>query len=133
MLVKIKPWDEAVKAALADDKNWYVETDSIFGIGRNAGLWGQVVEGTKDSRYFCDNYSFTYPLCVVDGVVEDDDGVVDSDAILRYGKVITDDDISAYYDSKNVRIRLIEFDGNLYRHKMVNGEIVDCRRVGKAI
>lgn len=37
---RIKDWDDAVKAALADSENWYVELvkdDSILGIGRKSG------------------------------------------------------------------------------------------------
>lgn len=37
MKVRIKDWDDAVKAALADDEDWYVEDDNIFGIWYNCG------------------------------------------------------------------------------------------------
>ncbi len=131
MKVRIKDWDEAVKAALTNDEDWYVENGSIFGISGEYGAWGEVVEGYKDGKYFRDEHHFAYPLCVVDKI-EDDNVSVNPDDILRYGEVITDDDVSAYYDSENVRIRLIAYDGKLYRHKMVDGEVIDCRYVGKA-
>lgn len=59
--------------------------------------------------------------------------------ILRYGKVITDDqlytinvDVDRRPVTGDVRIRLIAYEGNLYFHKMADGEVVDCRKVGKA-
>lgn len=58
--------------------------------------------------------------------------------ILRYGTVITDDwlhTINSEVDRRpitdDVRIRLISYNGDLYYHKMVNGDVVECRRVGK--
>lgn len=138
MLVKIKPWDEAVKAALADDKNWHVENGSIFGISSEYGAWGEAIEGHKDGKYFRNGNHFAYPLCVVDEITEDDDGSVNPDGILRYGKVITDDqmhtinvDVDRRPVTGDARIRLISYEGNLYYHKMVNGDVVECREVGR--
>ena len=138
MLIKIKPWDEAVKAALADDKDWYVEDDSIFGISSECGAWGEVIKGYKDDRYFYNGNHFVYPLCVVDEIIEDDNGSVNPGDILRYGKVVTDDqmhtinvDVDRCPVTGDVRIRLIAYEGNLYYHKMANADVVDCRCVGK--
>lgn len=138
MKVRIKDWDDAVKAALADSDNWHVEDDSIFGIKRECGDWGEVIEGYKDGEYFSSGNCFSYPLCVVDEIIEDDDEPVNPDDILRYGKVITDDqiytinvDVDRRPVTGDVRIRLVEFDGLLFYHKMVNGDVVDCRWVGK--
>lgn len=135
MKARIKDWDDAVKSALADSKNWYVEDDSIFGIERELGDWGEVIEGYKDGEYFRDGNLYTYPMCVVD---ELEDEERNSGTILRYGKVITDDqiytinvDVDRRPVTGDVRIRLVEFDGLLFYHKMVNGDVVDCRCVGK--
>lgn len=130
MIVRIKPWDEAVKAALADNEDLYVREDSIFGIVKECGVWGETVSGHKDSKYFYGEDNFSYPLCVVDEIKPD---VLEYD-ILRYGKVITDDDllVSDYDAHEHIRIRLIEFDRYLWYHKMVDGEVVNCHSVGKA-
>lgn len=137
MLVRIKPWDEAVKAALADNKDWHVENGSIFGISSEYGAWGEAIEGYKDSKYFRNGNHFAYPLCVVDEIIEDGGGRINSDDILRYGKVITDDQMYTINTETNrrpvtgdVRIRLVAYDGQLFYHKMVNGDVVDCRCVG---
>ena len=138
MKARIKDWDDAVKSALADSENWYVEDDSIFGIQRECGKWGEVIEGYKDGEYFRNGNILSYPLCVVDEIIEDDDEPVNPDDILRYGKVITDDqiytinvDVDRRPVTGGVRIRLVEFDGLLFYHKMVNGDVVDCLCVGK--
>lgn len=138
MKARIKDWPDAVKSALADSENWYVEGDSIFGIKRECGDWGEVIEGYKDGEYFRNGNCFSYPLCVVDKIIEDDDEPVNPDDILRYGKVITDDqiytinvDVDRRPVTGDVRIRLVEFDGLLFYHKMVNGDVVNCRCVGK--
>lgn len=137
MLVRIKPWDEAVKAAVADNEDWCVEKNGIFGISSEYGAWGEVIEGYKDGKYFRNGNHYAYPLCVVDEIIEDGDGSVNPDDILRYGKVITDDqmhtinvDVYRRPVTGDARIRLIAYGDELYYHKMVNGDVVDCRKVG---
>ena len=127
MKVKVKPWNDAAMAALHDDDDWSVEADSIYGIIRGFGSWGKVVDGYVGDDVFYANDGLTYPLCVVeecDESIED----IDSDDLLCYGEVITDDQIY----SPNIRIRLIAYNGNLYYHKMRGGEVIECRRVGAA-
>ena len=136
MKVRIKNWDDAVKAALTDTYDWDVMDNSIFGIDSKVGSWGEVVEGYKDGICFCSGDSFTYPLCVVDEIVEDNTELVSPDNILRYGKVITDDAYASvateFGRRQAVRIRLIAYNDELYYHKMVGGDLVECRKVGRA-
>lgn len=129
MKVRIKDWNDAVKAALADSENWcvkLVENDSILGIERNHGDWGMVVEGYETERYFYTRYC-TYPMCVVDKLQDEERNPGD---ILRYGKIVTDDDV--LWGNHAVRIRLVSYDGDLYYYKTVNGDVVECRKVGRA-
>ena len=131
MKVRIKDWNDAVKAALADSENWdvkLVENDSIFCIERKNGEWGMVVEGYEEGRYFCAS-TYTYPMCVVDKL-QDEKPNDYSDDVLRYGKIVTDDDV--LWGNHAVRIRLISYDGDLYYHKMVNSDVVECRKIGMA-
>ena len=134
MKVRIKNWDDAVKAALTDTHDWYVMDNSIFGIDRECGAWGEVVEGHKDGIYFHSGNVFSYPLCVVNEIVEDNTELVNLDNILRYGKVIADDDmlVSDHDAYEHIRIRLISYNGDLYYNKMVDGDLVECRKVGRA-
>ena len=136
MKVRIKDWDEAVKAALIDIYDWWVMDNSIFGINSECGAWGEVVEGHKDGVYFCGGDNFVYPLCVVDEIVEDNTELVNPDNILRCGKVITDDAyasvVTEFGRRQAIRIRLIAYNDDLYYHKMVGGDLVECRKVGRA-
>ena len=138
MKVRIKPWDEAVKAALASSDDWYSENDgalgdeSIFGIGRRVGQCGKVVHGYKKNDYFYADNDFLYPLCIVD---EEDvyDTPPTSDDLLRYGQVITDEmlyDNCEFGIARCVRIRLIAYESELYYHKMTDGVLMECRHVG---
>lgn len=56
-----------------------------------------------------------------------------SENVLRYGNVITDDEVFSYpvECADCIRIRLIEYCGNIYYHKMENGDVVDFKVVGK--
>lgn len=121
MKVKVKPWNDAAMAALHDDEDWSVEADSIYGIRRGAGLWGGIVSGYANNGIFYADDGFNYPICVVEEYNDDNDDV------LRYGEVITNDEIDG---EEYIRIQLIAYDGDLYYHKMVDGEVVDFRKVG---
>ena len=61
--------------------------------------------------------------------------VIESDDVLRYGEVLTDDDLS-YEIKKHVtvchickRIRTISYDNRIFYHKMVNGEVVEFKEL----
>lgn len=126
MKVRIKDCGDAVKAALADTHDWDVKDNSIFCIERKHGDWGMVVEGYETARYFYTS-DYVYPMCVVDRL---QDAERNSGDILRYGKIVTDDDV--LWGNHAVRIRLVSYNGNLFYHKMVNGDLVECRKVGRA-
>nr|DAH36398.1 MAG TPA: hypothetical protein [Caudoviricetes sp.] len=59
-----------------------------------------------------------------------------SENVLRYGLVITDDafgkTITEFGQRNAIRIRLISYCDKLYYHKMIDGEVVDFKVVGKA-
>lgn len=53
--------------------------------------------------------------------------------ILRYGEYIVDDVIE--FPEEGIftyeRIRLVNYYGDLWYHKMIDGEAVECRKVGR--
>lgn len=132
-ICKIKSWEEASKAANADtNEGYHVYADAIFGIGERAGSWGSVVKGYEKCGLFYANDGFAYPACVTEEYDEDDEGTGDDvfGYLQHYGKIITDDEM--FTDTHQyVRIRLISCDGELYYHKIVSGEVVECKIVGK--
>lgn len=133
MLRKIKSWNEASKMVNArGNDNYRVYEDSIFGISNSAGSWGSVVDGYERAGLFYANDGFAYPACVTEEYDRDDETLGDDiwGSILRYGEIITDDEM--FTDTHQyVRIRLISCDGELYYHKLVSGEAVECKIVGK--
>lgn len=61
--------------------------------------------------------------------------VVTSDDVLRYGEVLTNDEL--HYELKghvtiypiHKRIRTIRYDNRIFYHKMVNGEVVEFKEL----
>lgn len=56
--------------------------------------------------------------------------------LLRYGKYLTDDQICVPQNQGqsccyNIRIRCIEYNGFIYYHKMLDGETVDIKKIGR--
>ena len=58
-----------------------------------------------------------------------------SENVTRYGRVITDDafgkTVTEFGQRNAIRIRLISYCDQLYYHKMIDGEVVDFKVVGK--
>ena len=138
MKIKLKPWDEVVKLAINHYSREYVYgvngIEYVFGLCEDDLPWGNyVISKPADSGdYFVDETAWVHDWMV-------DKNKPTSDDILRSGKVITDDqmhtinvDVDRRPVTGGVRIRLIAYEGNLYFHKTVNGDIVDCHSVGKA-
>ena len=132
MKVRIKDWDEAVRAAWADSEIWFIGgDDNIFGIGCTGGDWGMVVEGYEEGGYFYTS-NFTYPMCVVDKF---EDYEPNPDDVLGYGKIIEDEmlyDNCEFGIARTIRIRLISYNGSVWYHKMSDGTVMECRKVGSA-
>lgn len=129
MKIKLKPWDEVV--SLSKKYGDFTEYDdgsvAAFSLTVNDLPWGQcteLIEVDAYGDYFVlntsgDNCWFVHPY-----MIEQDSSI--SDDLLRYGEIITDDQIY----SPNIRIRLISYDGMIWYHKMRDGNVVDCRYVG---
>ena len=56
-----------------------------------------------------------------------------NDNVLRYGKILTDDNLYTmeFCPKKEIyiRIRTISYDNQIFYHKMVNGEVVDFKEL----
>lgn len=57
-----------------------------------------------------------------------------ADDVLRYGTVLTDDNLIHTCKDKGdyvqTRIRIIAYDGIVYYHKMLDGEVEEFKKVG---
>lgn len=47
------------------------------------------------------------------------------DDLLWYGEILTDD----CYEHRCVRIRTIAYNGRVYYHKMINGEVIEIKEL----
>lgn len=55
-----------------------------------------------------------------------------ADDVLRYGTVLTDDELFDRCDdmASYIRVRIVSCQGEIYYHKMINGEVVEFKKVG---
>lgn len=139
MRIKLKPWDEVVM--LAKKHGDFTERDdgtvTAFGLMVDDLPWGhctETVDVDSDDDYFVLNASGDNCWYVHSYMI--DDTSTTSDDLLRYGKIIADDAYGGvttnFGKRKAVRIRLISYNSDLYYHKMVDGDVVECRKVGRA-
>ena len=128
MKVKIMDYETAKAEVLArKDNNPYFANDrTVLGIGYRWEGWGQVRDVYKNTddtnnvfvvfRDVEDGYSL--PNYLIDVSPED---------VLRYGEVIINEEFVEY---GSIRIRIISYGGSIYYHKMVNGEVVEFKKIG---
>ena len=140
MKMCLMTFDEACEAcveAYPMSANFINKT--LLGIEKKSIPWGKKVE--VDINTLSNGCISTYelngffvPTCVfkVDDENLDDDESLDKEPIandiLRYGTILTDD----VWDETDacVRIKIVSYEQAVYYIKMVNGEIVDFKKVG---
>lgn len=132
-------FDEACEAF---DKECHTEInsvkDSVFGIGKNSIPWGKNVEvdirtlrtGNKVSTYELNGYFV--PTCMFKVDNENLDKEPPANDVLRYSTILTDDELFDRCDdmAAEVRIRLFSYKSVIYYIKMLDGEIVEFKKVG---
>ncbi len=138
MVVKLKPWNEVANEAQHRGEYNYI-SNRAFGIDKNSLAWGNWVYSDapdEEGDYFVAHSRWVHSY-MVEEVKNNYDETPDPDDILRYGKIVTDDQmhtISVEVDRRpvtgDVRIRLISYGGMIWYHKMVDGEVVDFHKVG---
>ena len=125
MKVKIMDYETAKAEVLARKQNPYYANDkTVWGVDKNWAGWGQVRDVYKEIKYFLDvEDGYEFPLYLIDKVTDKD--------LLRYGEVINDESF-VLYSGQNVRIRIISYNDSIYYIKMVNGDVVEFKKVGVA-
>ena len=125
MKVRIMDYETAKAKVLARENNnpHYANDRTIWGVMRNWKGWGQVRDVYKGLDYFRDvEDSFEFPNYLIVGVTPED--------VFSYGKVIINEEFVEYGP---IRIRIISYDGSIYYHKMVNGDVVEFKEIGLAM
>ena len=130
MKVKIMDYETAKAEVLARNNNpCFANDGTVLGISYRWEGWGQARDvDDKDTDYANNVFVFrdvedgySLPNYLIDVTPED---------VLRYGEVIINEEFVEYGP---IRIRIISYDGSIYYHKMVNGEVVEFKEIGLAM
>lgn len=128
VLMQLLSFDDAKEVA---SRNGYtVGSCSIYGIQKDDINWGHEVsvefDDLKDKYYICNH--FFIPSCCFEPNIKS----LAVDCVLRYGTILTDDELFDRCDdmAAEVRIRLVSYENVIYYIKMVNGEIEEFKKVG---
>lgn len=110
----------------------------VFGLGKDSIPWGENVEvdiETLNNSSYLSTYElngYYVPTCMF----KVDDANLDKEPsandILRYGTILTDDELFDRCDdmAAEVRIRLFSYENTIYYIKMINGEVEEFKKVG---
>lgn len=129
MKMYLMPFDEARKTlSEAYPMSVKLTNKSLFGIGEKSIPWGKKVEvniDTLSNRYYIPTYQlngFSVPTRVF----------ANPNDVLRYGTILTDDELFDRCDdmAAEVRIRLFSYKSVIYYIKMINGEVEEFKKVG---
>lgn len=141
MKMRLMTFDEACEAcveAYPMSANFINRT--LLGIEKESIPWGKKVEVDINtlSNGCIPTYElngFFVPTCVfkVDDENLDDDESLDEESIandiLRYGTILTDDELWDETDAC-VRIKIVSYKQTVYYVKMINGKIAEFKKVG---
>lgn len=141
MKMRLMTFDEACEAcveAYPMSSNFINRT--LLGIEKESIPWGKKVEVNINtlSNGCIPAYElngFFVPTCVFkvdDNNLEDDESLDEesiANDILRYGTILTDDELWDETDAC-VHIKIVSYEQAVYYVKMVNGEVVEFKKVG---
>ena len=141
MKMYLMTFDEACEAcveAYPMSANFINKT--LLGIEKESIPWGKKVEVDINTlNNGCiptyELNGFFVPTCIfkVDDENLDDDESLDEESIandiLRYGTILTDDELWDETDAC-VRIKIVSYEQTVYYVKMINGEVVEFKKVG---
>ena len=124
MKVKIMDYETAKAEVLAREQNPRLANDKcVWGVDKTWEGWGQVRDVYKDAIYFQDSEDgYAFPNYLIVDVTPED--------VLRYGEVIINEEFVEY---GSIRIRVISYNGSIYYHKMINGDVVEFKEIGLAM
>lgn len=131
MIATLMPFDKAMK--IARSNGYCLKANRICGLTEDDIPWGEriMVEcDDPDSEYYAFRH-YAIPSCCFEAAIMP----VDSLFVLRYGTILTDDQL---YDTNNenaycVRVTIVNCCGYIYYIKMVNGKTVEFKKIGRAI
>lgn len=110
----------------------------ILGLGKETLPWGESVEVDIETLCNVDKITtyelndFLVPTCVFKAIGKEHDKEPPINDILHYGVILTDDELCDRCDEMAAwaRIRMVNYNNNIYYIKMVNGEVEEFKKVG---
>ena len=123
--MKLKNFDDAFEVAKQFD---CAEENYIFGLSKSSIPWGECIEVEPDEesgdiRYYIYNEYYIPHFCFEKEIV------LTAENVMRCGNILEDTEIigkHSYY-----RIKIIEYEKEIYYVKMQDGEVVTFRKIGK--
>lgn len=133
MIAELMPFNKAMDVACSNGH--FTRPHRICGLTEDDVPWGEkiMVEcNNLDEKYYTFHH-YSIPSCCFE--TNSNPTPLDSLFVLRYGTIITDDQL---YDTNNekgscVRVTIINCCGYIYYIKIVNGKTVEFERIGRAI
>ena len=129
MKAKIMDYETAKAEVLArENNNPYLANDrTVWGVSHCWKGWGQVRDIYKGTDYANNVFrdvedGYDFPIYLLANVTPED--------VLRYGEIIINEEFVEY---GAFRIRIISYDGSIYYHKMMNGEVIEFKEIGLAM
>lgn len=135
MKMRLMTFDEACEACVeAYPMSANLINKTLLGIEKESIPWGKKVEVDINtlSNGCIPTYElngFFVPTCVFKADDESLDKEPVENDILRYSTILTDDELWDETDAC-IRIKIVSYEQAVYYVKMVNGEIVEFKRVG---
>ena len=135
MKMRLMTFDEACEACLeAYPMSANFINRTLLGIEKESIPWGKKVEVDINtlSNGCIPTYElngFFVPTCVFKADDENLDEESIANNILRYGTILTDDELWDETDAC-VRIKIVSYEQTVYYVKMINGEVVEFKKVG---
>lgn len=127
-LMYLMPFDKAKETARRSEHT--VKPFSICGIKREDINWGHeaVVEFNDLGDRYYTYHHYIVPSCCFEAHVTPLDPIY----ILRYGTILTDDELYNSCDemADYIRIKIMSYEQAIYYIKMVNGNVEEFKKVG---
>lgn len=139
MRLKLKSFKEAQEDSVK--VGWSYCPDRVCGLAEDAVPWGEYVTvidngETIDGSPLYDYISYCVPACcfaIAYTPYEDVPKSIRHKDALRYGTILTDDNLFDRCDdmASCVRIRTIAYENTIFYLKMVNGDMVEFKKIGE--
>ena len=135
MIAELMSFNKAMDVARSNGYFTIPHRNQICGLTEDDAPWGEkiMVEcNNLDDKYYTFHH-YSIPSCCFEPNSTPEP--IDSSFVLRYGTIITDDQL---YDANNetgycVRVTIVGCCSYIYYIKIVNGKTVEFEKIGRAI